>query len=60
MIITDQHEKISAETETFYLDTNHDTVLFGELIKAIQELYMKKDMRIKQRAWDKSIKNTKI
>lgn len=42
LIITDQHEKISAETETFYLDTNHDTVLFGELIKAIQELYMKK------------------
>ncbi len=28
LIITDQHEKISAETETFYLDTNHDTVLF--------------------------------
>ncbi|HAR1321298.1 TPA: M protein trans-acting positive regulator [Enterococcus faecium] len=42
LIITDQHEKISDETETFYLDTTHNTVLFGELIKAVHELYMKK------------------
>ncbi|BDP81576.1 hypothetical protein EfmAA290_22520 [Enterococcus faecium] len=42
LIITDQHEKISDETETFYLDTTHNTVLFGKLIKAVHELYMKK------------------
>lgn len=53
LIITDQHEKISDETETFYLDTTHNTVLFGKLIKAVHELYMKKVMRTKQRGCDK-------
>ena len=48
LIITDQHEKISDETETFYLDTTHNTVLFGKLIKAVHELYMKKGYENKE------------
>ena len=36
------------------MDTTHNTVLFGELIKAVHELYMKKKvMRTKQRGCDK-------